>query len=65
MSAARVEREAANRIGVEQATHVVALGGSLPLERREIEQRVRRPARQQREDVAEIRPRLDVAELRA
>src|SRR4051794_56995 len=64
MSATR-EREAANRIGVEQATHVVALGGSLPLERREIEERVRRPARQEREDVAQVRPRLDGAELRA
>ena len=53
-SAARVEREAANRVGVEKTSYVVTLDGPLPLERGEIEQRVGGPARQEREDVAKV-----------
>jgi hypothetical protein len=43
----------------------VARLGLVPVERRELEERVFRPLRQEAEDVAEIRPGLDGEELAA
>src|SRR5579863_1224602 len=64
-SAARVEREASERVGVEQGLDVVEGSGLVPVEGCEIEQTVLGPTREQAEDVAQVRPGLDIAESAA
>ena len=43
-SAGSVERKEAERVGVEQPAHVVALGGAFPLQRGQVEKGVLWPA---------------------
>jgi hypothetical protein len=50
---------------LKQPTDVVALAGVLPVDGSELEQSVLGPGGQQTEDVAQVRPGLDVAETGA
>ncbi len=53
------------RVLPEERLHVGALTSLVPAERRELEETVLRPLRQQAEDVAQVRPRLHVTESAA
>jgi hypothetical protein len=57
-----VERETTELVLVEKLLHVAACTRLVPHEGREFEESVLGPSRQQAEDVAQIRPWLDVAE---
>jgi hypothetical protein len=46
----------------EKGANVVAIAGGLPLDGGELERSVFGPSREQAEEVAQVRPRLDVAE---
>jgi len=64
-SVARVEREFSERILLEERLHVGALTRFVPGDGSEIEETMLGPAREETEDVAQIGPRLDVAESAA
>jgi hypothetical protein len=64
-SGARVERKPTEEIRVQESSNVVVFAGLVPIERREIEETVLGPSREQAEDVAQVRPWLDVAESTA
>jgi hypothetical protein len=57
----RAESERAKSMLLKQASHVVSVAGCLPLDGSEFEQSMLWPGRQQTEDVAQVRPWLDVA----
>src|SRR5262245_655645 len=61
----RAESEGSKPVLLEQASDVVAVAGGLPVDRCQLEQSMLGPGRQQAEDVAQVSPRLDVAEPRA
>lgn len=63
--AARVEGEASEGVGGESLFDVVAFAGLVPVERRQVEETMLRPTGQETEDVAQIGPGLDGAELAA
>src|SRR5260370_7690547 len=64
-SVAEVERELAERIGVEESAYIVAISGLQPLDRGEFEEAMRGPVREQTEDVAVVGPRLDFVKTTA
>jgi RNA-directed DNA polymerase len=64
-SAARGEREASEGVGVEQGLDAFEGAGLIPVEGSEVEQTVLGPTREQAEDVAQVRPWLDIAESAA
>jgi hypothetical protein len=56
-----VERELTEAVPVEAGADVDTFDRLFPLQRSEIEQLVRRPVRKEAEEIAQVRPGLDVA----
>jgi hypothetical protein len=62
---AGVDREVAELVRGEKRAHVLTSARLRPVQRSEIEHLVRRPVREQAEEIAQVRPRFDLAELGA